>query len=237
MVKTAICFFGQVKNYNDAIYASYLEHVEKNIKSPFDYYLVTYNNTHIKNPKNGEDHSIDYNSINRYFTFDNCSVVETQSVKNIDYFASSLVEQYGSGWDGDSKEGSIISTIFAIRQLYGLKILYNMVKNKYDYYLLIRPDAFFTRSLTFPDNLNHWDVVVPKFDSWWGYNDRMAMCNEKGLEAYCSRFDHIMNCPQRYHSEKYLKYILDKHGVNVFQTDSVLFDLVRANGHHYRYKG
>ncbi len=70
MSRIAICFFGQVKNFDQQLYDSFSTNISNVlVNNDIDYFLVTYNNTHYLNLYHGENHTIDYTSINSFFHF------------------------------------------------------------------------------------------------------------------------------------------------------------------------
>ena len=72
--------------------------------------------------------------------------------------------------------------------------------------------------------------MVPSFASWGGYNDRFAILNHTGLTSYCSRYLELIQNPCYYHSEQYLKYVLEKDGMRVKLLDDMQFRLMRGDG-------
>jgi hypothetical protein len=232
MTKIAICFFGQVKNYNNILYESFICHVLESLSTKstqFDYFLVTYKNTHYINPKHNEDHSIDYTSIFKYFKWVDKILIDpfSENIVELDHYSQFLVATYGTRWH--KSFDAILATKYSIRQLYGLHLLYNILKNKYDQYIFLRADAQFNSKL-YKDWDDAVDISIPNFASYTGYNDRFAVIlNENALRSYCSRYIELKNYPQQYQSENYLKQILNKNNLNIYLTNSIKFNLLRAN--------
>lgn len=227
--KIAICFFGQVKNYTSNLYENFVQNITSQIVNyELDYYIVTYNNNYMFNPINGENHSIDYNSIFQYINFNSSLILDINSdeIKFVDNFSEYLVEKFGGCW-GDNSQ---LSTKYAVRQLYGLKKLYTIISNKYYRYILLRPDIWYTSKLHNILINNNEDLVIPLFDSWGGYNDRFAIANNFGLKIYCNRYDSLIEKPVKYHSENYLKTICNYNNIKIKQLDNFYFKRVRANG-------
>lgn len=227
--KIAVCFFGQVKNYTDKIYSNYLDNIFSSISSyGIDYYLVTYNNKSIFNPKNKENDKIDYTSIFRYIDFAKSLIlsIDSPQTESIDRFSDYLVKTYGGSWGDNSN----ISTRNGIRQIYALKNLYNIIDTDYQKYILLRPDLFYIETLDAKLLESSSDIIVPLFDSYGGYNDRFAITNNIGLKVYCSRYDNLCKNPLKYHSENYLKKICDNYEIVVEKNNNLNFKRIRANG-------
>lgn len=229
--KVALCFFGHVKNFNDQLFFSYSQNIIKSIDSDIDYYLVTFNNQIYYNPSSKEDHSIDYNSINNYFLFSEKIILDINAPYSykIDNFVIHTLHRYGYdiGWG----KNAILTTVYAIRQLYGLYKLYNILKHtNYSKYILCRPDCIFEKQLDSTILSKTENICIPNFNHWYGYNDRFAILDKIGLETYCSRYEILMNNPKQYHSEKYLKYTIDQSKNTIFLFDNFRFRLLRSNG-------
>lgn len=227
----SLCFFGQVKNYTQEIFNSFELNIIKEIKKfskKIDYYIVTFNNNHIFNPRNKEDHPIDHTSILQYFEFRAKKIIDVSSeeLKKVDRISGEIVEKFGCSWR--SFKG--ISTTFAIRQLYGLQELFSLTEKGYDKYILVRPDVLFLNPMPLDFMSLEYDMVVPSFDSCGGYNDRMAALNEVGLEAYCSRLSKIKEIMCPYHSENFLKKMCILKNINVKSVKNFKFKRVRSDG-------
>lgn len=231
-MKIAVCFFGQVKNFDDKTYQSYINNIYQTIKSnTVDYFVATYNNTIYKNSSTKENHSINHLSIDLYFDFNDKIILDVSStyVKLLDDFSVKILSKFGytKHWGSNSKE----STIRSIRQLYCLNKIYNKFKDSdYDKYILCRPDCIFESPLEVSVLNNSYNINIPNFNHWYGYNDRFALLDKHGLYVYCSRFSEISANPQQYHSESYLKFIIDKSSSTVKLFDNFKFRLIRANG-------
>lgn len=234
-MKTAICFFGQVKNYNDILYNSYQQYIYDPIYSltDIDYFLVTFNNTTYYRPSTQENHSIDIDSINDFFNFRDSIILDicADYTIEIDNFVAHTLSQFGycDSWGLETQ----LLTRNSIRQLYGLNQLYQKISNlKYDRYILCRPDALFEQRLdaTLLSSINSvYNILIPNFNHWYGYNDRFAIVDSVGLATYCSRYQKIVNNPQSYHSESYLKQTIHQSGNSLYLFDNFRFRLLRAN--------
>ena len=106
-------------------------------------------------------------------------------------------------------------------------------ENKFDYVMVIRPDSMFTNPLdkTIFSVLDEdpQNIIIPKFDSNEGYNDRFAVLNNETCRQYCCRINEIYdwrkNHTKRIVSEKFVKYIVKKY-YKINKTN-ILFRLIR----------
>lgn len=106
---------------------------------------------------------------------------------------------------------------------------------KYDYIMFLRPDALITKRLPVEDIFNQDfrdnTIVIANFNHWEGWNDQFAILRPDAVIPYSHRIDGISEFRKtngRIVSEKYVKYIVDKHYLPK-QID-FRFDLLRPNG-------
>lgn len=230
-MKIAICFFGQVKNFNDRLYNSFIQNISNSLNVyEIDYFLATYNNKKYINSATGENHDIDYLSICNYFLFKEKIILDIYAdyTINIDNFVNEGLKNYGYAeiWGDNAQE----STIRSIRQLYCLHILHNqLINTNYDKYILCRPDCIFDKPLEVTILKNFSNICIPNFNHWFGYNDRFAVVDKIGLTTYCSRYTKLIIYPQKYHSETYLKYTIDESKNTIHLFDNFKFRLLRSN--------
>ena len=119
-----------------------------------------------------------------------------------------------------------------LKQLWGLKRVYDIYKNsnmKHDLVVRCRPDMLFTKNI---DILNDYDfdVLLPKFDNWWGYNDRFAILKNDVAEKYFNQLDRLDEYIENkgvFHQESILKWNLSD--LNTKRCD-VTFDILRKDG-------
>lgn len=230
-MKIAVCFFGQVKNYTSEMFNSFNLNIINQILSisnKLDYYIITFNNKRIFNPRNKEDHEINYMSIFDYFKFKSYEIldVESEEIKKVDELSKKMIEQFGCVWK--SEQG--ISTTFGIRQLYCLEKIHLLIDKDYDKYIFVRPDVLFVNRMPIGFVDSEFDITVPSFHSAGGYNDRMAALNNVGIKVYCSRYQEIQKRIEKYHSEYFLKKICDKNNIKVKKIDNFNFKRVRSDG-------
>jgi len=103
------------------------------------------------------------------------------------------------------------------------------LNTSYAKYLFCRPDCLFEKPLDNQILSTKYNICIPNFNHWNGYNDRFAILDTQGLKTYCSRYDHLIVNPQTYHSEKYLKYTIDNSYNTLKLFDNFKFRLLRSN--------
>ena len=86
-----------------------------------------------------------------------------------------------------------------------------------------------TKNIDVLDN-NDFDVLLPKFDNWWGYNDRFAILKNDIAEKYFNQLDRLDEYIENkgvFHQESILKWNLGD--LNIKRCD-VTFDILRKDG-------
>ena len=169
--------------------------------------------------------------------------LETLNIEHYYYKQESI--KHGQIWWGDlnikgeSPPRMIINYLCALEsQKRALLMVEKYVKkgNKFKYVMFIRPDAKFENKIPIrklnvilektPNNKN---ILIPNFGHFGGFNDRFAITHYNEAYIYGKRIDELANYRKikgRLHSETYLKYIIDKHNLNVNLFD-FNFDLMR----------
>ena len=95
------------------------------------------------------------------------------------------------------------------------KLLAEKYLNDYDYFVRLRPDAFFLKDfeLNLPDPTND-TILVPKNAAYKGYCDRIAVSSPKGMVKYFDFSKDLCKKPprkkkhSRHNSEQRLKFYL-----------------------------
>ena len=232
--RIAVIFFGQVKCF-DRLYDNYHERVGRHIADICDYYVITSCKSHYTNPRHNESSTIDHTSIFKYFNFadilyDGLEFDNSEKCYFIREFSDKIIKEFGGAWEHNSS----LSTFNSIKQISSLHQMATHLnrhgQQKYNRYLLIRSDIFFDLDFKLEWLEYDEDVLVPSFASWGGYNDRFAILNHTGLTSYCSRYLELIQNPCYYHSEQYLKYVLEKDGMRVKLLDDMHFRLMRGDG-------
>ena len=232
-MKVCICFYGLTRSlkytYN-SIKLNLLDILEEN-DIQYDIYLHTYNLEILTNPRSKEfNEKLDieeYKILNpKEYIIDN----QDEFDKKFNY---DIVKSYGDTWLDNYK-----SIYNLIRQLNSLKKVTYLINNKdtYDKYIYVRPDLLFKTKL----NINYIKYLskqnylfTPNWGKWrGGINDRFAIGNYKSIIKYGNRINDIYDYMKMYgclHSERLVKYIVQKHNINNIEIPIILIR-VRANG-------
>ena len=147
-----------------------------------------------------------------------------------DYFNKSLYSKYGGNTHHEWHPILIRNHLCALESQ---KRVTNMVLNnptKYDHVVYIRPDVFinddFKMAFLQPKTNN---ISIPDREHNEGYNDKLAIVDYDKCGLYGRRIDEIIEFRRthgRIVSEKFVKYIIDKHfeSVTFIKFD---FDIIR----------
>lgn len=107
---------------------------------------------------------------------------------------------------------------------------------KYDYIMFLRPDALINNKLPvediFVEDFSNNQIVIPNYNHWEGWNDQFAIIPYDLAKPYSHRIDGIAEFRKtngRIVSEKYVKYVVDRHYSNPRQID-FHFELLRPDG-------
>ena len=136
-----------------------------------------------------------------------------------DYFNKSLYSKYGGNTHHEWHPILIRNHLCALESQ---KRVTNMVLNnptKYDHVVYIRPDVFinddFKMAFLQPKTNN---ISIPDREHNEGYNDKLAIVDYDKCGLYGRRIDEIIEFRRthgRIVSEKFVKYIIDKHFVSI----------------------
>ena len=118
------------------------------------------------------------------------------------------------------------------------KLLAKKYSNDYDYFVRLRPDAFFFEKfeLNLPDPTSE-TILVPKNAAFKGYCDRIAASSPKGMLKYFDFYKDLCKKPprknehSRHNSEQRLKFYLNEINAHVDDKQHVPFCLATADGH------
>lgn len=136
-------------------------------------------------------------------------------------------------WKGP---GEITTKRNFIRQLHSMQLATRLAKEHApaaDAFIYLRPDVMFLRSCA-PFTPPPRAIVVPKFHSYGGYNDRLAICGRESFEIYGNRFDLLGSFLKGavMHAETFLKWVLGgvSGRVVVSENPSLIFVRIRGDG-------
>lgn len=231
--ENVIILMGQVKNF-DPLADLFKTQIHQNLHQNCEYILLTSQQKTYTNPRQNENHQIDYTSILKHINFaqiiyDELEKEESTQNQTLRQLNTYLNNTYGGAYD----EHSILSTYNSLKLLYSLHLLYHTLQSQnkhYNKYILLRSDIHHDTAFN-PEWLkNPEDAIIPLQSSWGGYNDRYAILNEKAFTSYCSRYQKIYHYPQKLHAESYLKQTLDQDNITVKQPEEIRFRLLRSDG-------
>jgi hypothetical protein len=237
----AVCFFGQVKQF-DHVASSIQKHIFNLLESEnfaIEIYAHTYNQTSFTNPRNRENNtSIDPTSLGKYFSVNvsyNVSVIFDDLAAADSSFDLKQLLKYGDPWP----ENPIISARNMVRQLYSLRRvsqLWAPYAHRYKYCIYLRPDLHFTADLdmnrTRP-RLDNGTISTPDFAQFGGLNDRFAIGTPAVMQIYGSRadqlLDYVLRLKRKPHAEAFLLHAMRSRGIRNIDS-SVRFKRMRAGG-------
>lgn len=156
----------------------------------------------------------------------------TEQINFSDYFNRELYERYGGDTHYEWRPELIMNSLCSLESQ---KRVYEMVKEsgeEFDFIMFVRPDVMFTNKFDATILNTDFDVIIPGYDHWEGYNALFAILQFNKSSPYAYRINEIIDFRKnhgRVVAEKYLKFIIDKyysklHFVN-FQ-----MKIIRPNG-------
>ncbi len=126
-------------------------------------------------------------------------------------------------------------------QLHSLDRLWKLLEllgaTETDIILLLRPDLLY---LDLFDPVTHLaplidgsaDLIVPRWQSWGGLNDRFAFCSGRTAKIYATRIRQFVDACQAMrgmHAESFLRFVAQRQGLRIAATD-LRAVRVRADG-------
>jgi hypothetical protein len=235
--RVAICYWGLTRT-TTKVYKTHQENITEHLKKHninYDIYLHSWNTNRpmnwdkIEKPVNKEE----YKYLNpTQYRYDDQDVFEETIIMS-DYFDKETWEKYDNNINGEWHPQLIKNHIFALESMKRATIMCLDSGVKYEYVIYVRPDVMIHDKLPIDilDSINEDTICIPNFEQWEGYNDRFAIVPFTKCIYYGSRIDSIKDFRKtngRITSEKFLKYIVDKHFKEVKYID-FKFDMVRSN--------
>lgn len=233
MIKIAICYWGMTRSTR-FVYESHIKNIYNVLnRNNIDYeiFMHTWKTLNNKNIiwENEIDIDVDYDEYkllnpNHYNIEDQSIFLE--KLNFCDYFDEKLYEIYGGDTDHEWRPQLIKNHLCALESQ---KRVYNMVKNtvnkQFDYIIFIRPDVNIWNELSL-DFLNYdFDIIIPNYNHYDGFNDIFAIIPFNKSEHYSCRIDEIIEFRKnngRIVSEKYLKFIINKYYNKVIYIDFMM---------------
>lgn len=190
----------------------------------------------IDNPRSHEIKVKLNNDNNLGFDFDEVVYLRQDEVEIDD-----IVKKISSS--GDFYEDDFRSVRNLLYQLNSLSEAWNLITRHrmfpFDYYFFIRPDLYYFDPVNFEEihrNLREKrSILVPKWHSYKGCNDRFAVATHEAAIAYCARMSKVVEYSSKWplHAERLLLYSLQEAGVKIHTLNRFRACRVRANGFFY----
>lgn len=212
------------------------ESIEKNILQPLEalgdvrVYGHFFNQTEIANPRSGESGALDPGEY-RLLPFD--EVLLEPPGACLDQWGYPEILARGNCW---KDAGQSLANL--IHQLHSLKKLAEMIApQRPDLIVLARPDLRYHDSLLAMCHaqIGHppRSITLPDWQWFSGANDRFAVADYDGFEAYANRIDQVRHfladTGKPLHAEQLLFYSLNRAGIRVYLS-AARASRVRANG-------
>lgn len=113
----------------------------------------------------------------------------------------------------------------SLERLWSLLLLLGVGEN--DLVLLLRPDLLYLDRLDPTTQLaplleGRTDLIVPRWQSWGGLNDRFAFCTARSAKVYATRLRLFVNAClelKGMHAETFLHFVAECHRLRVGLTD------------------
>lgn len=225
-----ICLFGITRSLNythKSIIQNIIEPAQKVGKVKI--FAHFFDQKTIKNVRSNEN-----NSNNREYTFFDYNEVILEEPRAIDDFACwPKIERYGDAWQDNWQ--STQNLLHQLSSLYQVSLL--SCAEKPDLVLYIRPDLKYHKSFknTLKSALSQREKSIcwlPKWQSYWGLNDRFSVCSGDASKIYGQRFSQISDFVSEnecsLHSENFLKFVMSKTQTRV-KNLNITASRVRSN--------
>jgi len=188
----------------------------------------------ITNPRSGEFAIVPDRNDSALLGLDLCWI-EPQNMAAVAHeyeIARAFPDSFG---DHYRSLGNLCLQLHSLRRLWSLLELLGVQET--DIVLLLRPDLLYLDSLNPTLHLaplleGRADLIVPGWQNWGGLNDRLAFCSGRAARIYANRIKLFQEGCLRLgsmHAERFLKYVIDYHGLRVACTD-LRAVRVRGNG-------
>lgn len=188
----------------------------------------------ITNPRSGEVAVVPDRAESALLNLDLCWI-EPQSDFSIDtelQIAGAFPDQFG---DGYTSLANLCHQLHSLERLWKMLQLFDVTED--DVILLLRPDLFYVDRLDPAVDLapileGRADLIVPRWQSWGGLNDRFAFCTARAAEIYATRrraFVEGCIALDGMHSESFLHFVARQASLRVALT-GLRAIRVRANG-------
>lgn len=231
VLKVAVAFFGIPRN-SEICFPSIQENVLAQLPANSDvkcfYHL--YEIQEIQNQRSGEMGEL---KADNYEPFHAMTGVLASTDGVLERWDFERVKALGDTWADE--HASLRNLIYQLNSLHTVTAM--MESFDPDFVVFVRPDNFYHSPLPAyvfaHPAARRRNVYIPDWQWWGGLNDRFAICGRDAYQAYGKRIEHIFDfCEatgRKLHSERLLKYVLQKAGARVCTMDTRA-SRVRING-------
>lgn len=221
MTKIAICYWGMTRS-TKLVYKSHfinLFNIFKNNNIDYTVFIHTWKTVDNKNIiwENVSSIPVDYEEYKllqpNYYKIEEQSLF-TDQINFSDYFNKELYDKYGGDTPHEWRPQLIMNHLCSLESQ---KRVYEMVNNsseEFDFIMFIRPDVRIDNNFDVNILNKDFDIIIPSYDHYEGYNDRFAILPFKKSSNYACRIDEIIDFRKnhgRIVSEKYVKFIINKY--------------------------
>lgn len=224
--RCAICYFGMTRSsrYVYQSHHKYIFNVLKKNNICFDIFLHTWKTKNKLQKIWDKDIPIKIDDNEYKFLNPNKYKIDSQemylnSIDFSNYFYKDIYNTVGHNKTGEWLPGLVQNHLCALESQKRVLDIVNKSTKKYDYVMFVRPDVLIKNKIPirrvvsklkmFPNA-----IIIPNFAHNEGYNDRFGIMNYDYAWLYANRGDNIINYRKKHGrivSEKYTKFICDKH--------------------------
>lgn len=219
--KIAVCYWGMTRSVKQT-YPSHFEHFYHILKQrgiEYKVFLHTWK-TRQKNYVIWEHETtvpVDYEEyrllLPDYFAIDDQDEF-LNGLDFCDYFSNELYETYGGDTPHEWKPQLIKNHLCALESQKRVFRMVSQTDERFDYVVFLRPDVLITNDFCVDQLAGDFDILLPSYDHFEGYNDRFAVLPLRLCPLYANRIDEIKDF-RKHHgrivSEKYVKFIVEKY--------------------------
>lgn len=239
MTKIAICYWGMTRS-TKYVFNSHLKNLFNELKNSLIDYTVFMHTWKVENDQNIIwenvcDIPIDYKEyvlLKPDFYKIEEQKLFTDQLNFSDYFDRELYDTYGGDTPHEWRPQLIMNHLCALESQKRVYKMVNETGDNFDFIIFIRPDVQILNRLDINIFNNEFDIIIPSYDHYEGFNDRFAILPLNNASNYACRIDEIKEFRKnngRIVSEKYVKFIIDKYYKKLKFIDFKM-KIVRPNG-------
>jgi hypothetical protein len=239
MKKIAICYWGMTRS-TKYVYNSHFDNLFNILKNSSIDYTVFMHTWKVEKDQNIiweniSDIQIDYEEYTLlkpdFYKIEEQKLF-TDQLNFSDYFDRELYDKYGGDTHHEWRPQLIMNHLCALESQKRVYQMVNDTNMNFDFIIFIRPDVQIFNALDINIFNNEFDIIIPSYDHYEGFNDRFAILPLNNTSNYACRIDEIKEFRKnngRIVSEKYVKFIIDKYYKNLKFIDFHM-KIVRPNG-------